>query len=67
MANDAAFPVVLASDELDEALRRRKEQRRTKASCFVLDDMLKGGIESGRITCISGDRASGKTTVYNID
>jgi predicted ATP-dependent serine protease len=62
MAGAAVIPV-LASADLDLQLRRKAARKRTKSSCSVLDDVLMGGVDSGRITCISGDRGLGKTTV----
>jgi predicted ATP-dependent serine protease len=68
MAGLAAMPIA-ASAELDVQLRRNAARKRTKSLCPVLDEVLKGGLDSGRITCISGDRGFGKTTVrgYTID
>ena len=62
MTESAALPV-LASTELDYQLRKCATRKRVKSGCSVIDDVLKGGLDSGRITCISGDRALGKTTV----
>jgi predicted ATP-dependent serine protease len=66
MAGITAIPV-LASAELDLQLRRKAAQKRTKSSCSVLDDVLVEGVDSGIITCISGDRGLGKTTVREYD
>jgi RecA/RadA recombinase len=65
MAAIAANPIQ-ASIELEHALRQNAIRRRVKSSCAVLDDMLKGGLDSGRICCISGDKNTGKTTVRSL-
>jgi RecA/RadA recombinase len=62
MAEITAIPV-LASAELDYQLRKNATRIRIKSGCSTIDDALKGGLDSGRITCISGDKALGKTTV----
>lgn len=54
---------IQASSELEHLLRQNTTRQRVKSSCTVLDDMLKGGLDSGRICCMSGDKSTGKTTV----
>jgi len=44
-------------------LRRRKC---LATACSPIDDALRGGIDYGRITCISGEKGTGKTTVGEI-
>ena len=62
MTESAALPV-LASTELDYQLRKDATRKRIKSGCSAIDNVLKGGLDSGRIACISGDKALGKTTV----
>jgi RecA/RadA recombinase len=62
MEDQAALPT-LGSTELDYVLRNQASMSRVKTSCTAFDAILKDGVESGRITCISGDRGTGKTTV----
>jgi hypothetical protein len=59
----AAIPI-LAYAELDRLNRQPPlHSQRTGSYCSSIDEALHGGIESGRITCISGDKGTGKTTV----
>jgi predicted ATP-dependent serine protease len=60
----AAVPI-LASVDLEQRLNRQpsSHSQRTGTCCSAIDEALHGGIESGRITCISGDKGTGKTTV----
>jgi predicted ATP-dependent serine protease len=64
-SNAAAIPS-LASDELSIQLQRRQKKQTTGTRCNVIDEALPGGIESGQLTCISGDRETGKSIVLTI-
>jgi predicted ATP-dependent serine protease len=50
---------------LDEA-RTSNKRKRVGTACSPIDDALRGGIDNGRVTCISGEKGSGKTTVGEI-
>jgi RecA/RadA recombinase len=60
--NQAILPM-LGSVELEYVLRSQSSIKRVKTSCPTFDTILNHGVESGKITCISGDRGTGKTTV----
>jgi hypothetical protein len=62
IGNTAAVPV-LASAELGTLLERNRKRKRTETTCSSIDNCLHGGIESGYLTCISGDKETGKSTV----
>jgi hypothetical protein len=61
----AAGPV-LASAELGyhELLERTK--LRVPSSCTAIDDVLYGGVDSGTISCISGNRDPMKSQVRHV-
>lgn len=63
MAADLGDAPSLASAELEIALERNAKRTRTGTSCTVIDEALRGGVDSGIVTCISGDRGLGKSTV----
>jgi predicted ATP-dependent serine protease len=59
-----AFPVlgsILLQLTNDRSLSRKR--KRVGVSFDPMDSALKGGVDYGRISCISGDKSQGKTTV----
>lgn len=43
--------------------RTRLAKVRLKTTCSPIDDALRGGIDYGRVSCISGEKGTGKSTV----
>jgi RecA/RadA recombinase len=48
---------------LNDDPSKSQKRKRLSTSCSVIDGALRGGIEHGRVTCISGEKGTGKTTV----
>jgi predicted ATP-dependent serine protease len=63
---NAAAISVLASDEISIQLQRKQNRQTIGTRCNAIDEALRGGIESGQLTCISGDRETGKSTVLKL-
>lgn len=59
----AAVLPILASNELAAHIKRQQQKKRYTTTCIAIDEAFNGGIESGAMTCISGDRVTGKSTV----
>jgi hypothetical protein len=61
-------PPVLASTLyaiLNNPCKSRK-RKRVGTACSPIDDALRGGVDYGHITCISGEKGTGKTTVGDL-
>lgn len=60
---------ILASTllHLDRAGQNRAEERHLPSNFVDIDDVFHGGFKRGRITCISGERRTGKTLVRMSD
>ncbi|KAF2665051.1 P-loop containing nucleoside triphosphate hydrolase protein [Microthyrium microscopicum] len=60
---DGPAPPVLAINELPIALARTRSLTRTPTGCIPIDEILHGGVESGRIVCLSGATGVGKSAL----
>src|ERR1700712_4398219 len=55
---------ILGSTLLQIANEKNRKRKRVGTSFDSIDSALKGGVDYGQISCISGDKGMGKTTVY---
>ncbi|KAF2433109.1 P-loop containing nucleoside triphosphate hydrolase protein [Tothia fuscella] len=56
----------IRASALYRVLKKAKNTKKKKllsTTCTPFDDALRGGFDYGRISCISGERGSGKTTI----